>query len=161
MSDRRLYALLAGVAVVVLSAVAVGYARMRRLDRIEACALNLRTLHLVLNSGRDRLDPRWNEIPTGRAFWAGLPRWPVEPTRPVGPHLLVCPAFGRSEIGKAIDYRGPARPWLEMGPQEAIACDRPGNHGDAPANVLFKDGSLLPVPTDSEHWARALQSTAD
>jgi hypothetical protein len=132
-------------------------ARMRRADRTDECAVNLRHISMALG---EKSDPHWDDLPTGRAFWAAYPRWPRHDTFLLDPSHLLCPARGSKTIGE-IDYRGPSQSLRKLEPGDAIATDRPGNHGTGSINVLLRDGSLFPVTETADGWRRAQTTTSD
>ena len=160
MSDRRLYLVLGGVALVVFCACLVAYVSMRRHDRSDDCVLNMRRISLALLSAMNQRDERWDAIAPGRAFWAAYPNWPTRHDQ-LSPANLVCPVYGRSTAGVDIEYRGPAKSYRLLDHEDAVCSDRDVNHGKLPLNVLFKDGSCRPFPPDSDGWRKSLTTTSD
>ena len=60
---------------------------------------------------------------------------------------LQCPSVNHTISRRPIDYRGPARPWLELLPDDPLAADLQGNHRGA--SVLLKNGSVRYASTNS------------
>jgi hypothetical protein len=142
--------------VAIVGVLGASYASMRRRSEIEMCGVNLRTLYTAIRSGEHPDSPKWNEMGTGRAFLANYPNWPTHQPRPLD---LNCPVKGPS---LEIDYRGPARPLPQMGKDEPILSDRPGNHGpDHGGNVVLKTGAVYSCEKKDPLWAAAERSTRD
>ena len=156
-STARVGAIVGGVAVLgVLVALGVSFASMRKASNAQMCAANLRILYMAVRAG-DLLDsPRWDAVPTGRAFIASADRWPTVQRREFDP---CCPVKGTRDD---IDYRGPAVPPRQLKADDAFLADRPGNHGpDRGGNVAFKDGRIVEARDGDDAWARAARTTSD
>ena len=159
-ADRRRTALiLAGTGAAALSVAAVllvSFVSMRKRSDEERCRGNLVILSLALRSGELFDSPRWDEAGAGRAFLAQPQKWPVRVSRALE---YSCPVKGTRDD---LDYRGPARPLRQLGWDEPIAADRPGNHGPGKGgNVLLKSGAVHTVPEDHPLWAKAAATTSD
>jgi prepilin-type N-terminal cleavage/methylation domain-containing protein len=108
--------------------------------RRTACASNLRHLYQagLLYSSTHR--GAWPAA-TGSALWLAFVRTSPPLIGPDELDVLSCPVRGEGEPGRC-DYLGPRKPASGLKPGDALAADRPGNHGEGEAgNVLLKDGT--------------------
>lgn len=153
----RLWIVVGVVAALALTAVGiVAFAGMRRTSNAQLCAANLRVIYMAVRGGELLDSPRWDAVPTGRAFLYHVDKWPAVHKRPFTP---CCPVKGTNA---EIDYRGPARPPRELSKDDAFLADRPGNHGpEAGGNVVLKDGRLIEAGLGDAAWTRAAATTAD
>jgi len=146
-----------GAAFVVFCVFLVMVAKVRKRDRTDECAVNLRHIHMAMAMPDH---PRWDEMPSGRAFWMRYQDWPAHGTFKLHMSDVVCPVKG-GKPGEEIDYRGPSKSYRTLEPTDALASDRSGNHGAGPLNVLLKNGSLFPVEESTDGWRKAQSTTSD
>ena len=125
--------------------------RVRKRERVAACADNLRALlraemvNLSMTGRRGALP----DHPLGTPFW--------EQVRKTVPGLdahLACPAR-RGPISGGIDYWGPSEKLSRLQGNGPVGCDAPGNHGRGGGNVLLKSGDV--VESDGELWERCMK----
>lgn len=140
------------VVIGILSALLVprigGHGRHTRM----ACANNLRRLYqLSVLYGSTHKGALPEE--TGGALWLSF-AWSTPPL--IDPHqieVLNCPILGEEPTPGRTDYLGPRKSMAALKPTEALAADRPGNHGeDEGGNVLLKDGSVHYFDRDDPIW---------
>jgi hypothetical protein len=94
----------------------------------------------------------WPDVPEGN-YWVFCSRTTPPLIEAESRAVLRCPA--REEPNDECDYRGPKVPWTALLPDDPIAADRHGNHGDDDSiNVLFKDGSVMEAALDDPRWKR-------
>jgi hypothetical protein len=72
---------------------------------------------------------------------------------------LQCPSVNHKLSYRAIDYRGPARPWLDLLPDDPVAADLEDNHRGA--SVLLKSGAIQYASKGSFLYQRAMQETRE
>ena len=148
---------IAGAALaVVAAAILVSFlASARKRSNLGRCSWNLVQIGIALRGGDLFDSPRWDGLPCGRAFLAGRERWPMRQRRELD---LACPVRGGRDIG----YRGPARSLRQIGLDEPVCADRPGNHGPgAGGNVLRKTGEVVAAAEGDPLWSLAAQTTSD
>lgn len=153
----RLWLAVGAVAAVALTAVGiVAFAGMRRTSNAQLCAANLRVIYMSIRGGELLDSPRWDAVPTGRAFLYHVDKWPAVQKRPFDP---CCPV---KATNAEIDYRGPAQAPRRMSNGDPFLADRPGNHGtEAGGNVVLKDGRVIEAGLGDAVWTRAAVTTAD
>jgi hypothetical protein len=120
-------------------------------DDKRLCQENLLIFHQALMIAQDK--PAGLPQETGRAFLIGIAQ------KEGVNHALMCPAVSRGDTLRAVDYRGPARPWAELGPEDPVMVDLQGNHRGV--MVLFKNGQIEYAPKDSPLYRRGLDATQD
>jgi len=74
-------------------------------------------------------------------------------------HALMCPAVNRSGTLRAVDYRGPAKPWAELLPEDPVVADLEGNHRGL--MVLRKNGQIEYASRGSPLYRQTLENTKD
>jgi len=115
------------------------------------CPSNLRQLHQLGTASAASPHGRWPDA-TGSALWRSFGEMKLPLIGPESLEVLSCPLKGDGEPGRC-DYLGPRRPASELGPGDALAGDRPGNHGEpGSGNVLFKDGSVREFEASHPIW---------
>src|SRR6185436_3165004 len=84
-------------------------------DEKRLCQENLQIFYQAVKLAEERP----NGIPTGvgRQFLIAIAQ-----NERVN-HALVCPAVSRSATLRAVDFRGPARPWSELKPEDPLMAD--------------------------------------
>lgn len=119
--------------------------------RAAACASNLRQLYQLGVVYASAHDGHW---PTakGSAFWLAFTKTAPPLIGQDELEVLLCPVKGEPEPGHC-DYLGPALPFPELQPGDALAADKPGNHGDGRAgNILLKNGSVREFEYSEPIW---------
>ncbi|HLJ77212.1 MAG TPA: hypothetical protein VKT75_07355 [Acidobacteriaceae bacterium] len=67
--------------------------------------------------------------------------------------VLACPVRGEWEPG-GCDYLGPKTPYTQLKPGDALAADKPGNHGEGHAgNILLRDGTVREIEDSDPIWS--------
>jgi len=74
-------------------------------------------------------------------------------------HALMCPAVNRNGTLRAVDYRGPAKPWADLLPEDPVVVDLEGNHRGV--MVLRKNGQIEYASRGSTLYRQALDQSKD
>ena len=74
-------------------------------------------------------------------------------------HALMCPSVNRGSTLRAVDYRGPAKPWTDLLPEDPVLVDLEGNHRGV--MVLMKNGQIEYASRGSALYRRALEGTKE
>ena len=78
---------------------------------------------------------------------------PLVPSEELG--LFSCPVRDEELGAGECDYLGPIKPFGQLKPEDPLAADKEGNHGEGqPINVLFKDGSVLDAAPGDALWKK-------
>ena len=117
----------------------------------QLCQENLLIFYQAVKLAEDR--PAGVSRAVGRAFLISIAQ-----TERVN-HAVMCPAVNRNSTLRAVDYRGPRKPWAELLPDDPAVVDLEGNHRGV--MVLFKDGRIEYAPRGSAAYRRAIESTQD
>ncbi len=144
--------ILAGtVAVSILSALFLPLFSGGRCNTGNRCAGNLRQLYQLGCIYASTHHGQWPEA-KGSELWLSFAK--MSPPLIETDHLevLLCPVKGDADPGQC-DYLGPRSCWSELGPHDALAADKPGNHGEGlSGNVLLKDGSVQEYEYSHPIW---------
>jgi len=145
--------ILAGVfAAVIAAALLVPSVGGHGHGRLGACAGNLRQLYQLGAVYAATHRGEWPRA-TGSELWISFTHSTPPLIDPDSLEVLLCPVKDQSGIG-ACDYLGPRKPVSELKSDEALAADKPGNHGTGRGgNVLLKDGSVLEFDAAHPVWA--------
>ena len=122
-----------------------------RRAKITACAGNLRQLYRL---GTDYGSTHKGEWPTGKgtALWLSFSKTDPPLLSSDDLEVLGCQVHGGWEPGQC-DYLGPRKPVSQLKPGDALAADKPGNHGEGIAgNVLLRDGSVAEYEPSHPIW---------
>jgi len=115
------------------------------------CSSNLRQLYQLGALYASTHQGKWPDA-TGSALWLSFAKTspPLIPSEEL--EVLLCPVRGESELGQC-DYLGPSKPVSQLKPGDALAADKPGNHGEGyGGNVLLRDGSIAEYESLHPIW---------
>jgi hypothetical protein len=115
------------------------------------CQENLLIFHQAVKLAEER--PAGVTPLVGRAFLISIGQ--IEKVN----HALMCPAVNRNGTLRAVDYRGPGKPWAELLPEDPVVVDLEGNHRGV--MVLRKNGQIEYASRGSALYRRALEETKD
>lgn len=119
-----------------------------RSAQVRTCAQNLRILHRT-GSAYAATQQAWPDS-TGEELWKTFTRTTPPLLKDEAVEVLVCPVLGSDSSPGETDYRGPRMPWKSLAPNDPLAADKPGNHGESGGCMLYKDGRVEEV--DDAAW---------
>ncbi len=150
-----------GIALIFCAMAVIFFVALKKRDRLEVCRMNLHYLWMETGTASPADEQRWDDVPTGGAFWTGYLKWPSRTVRPIRQSHLLCPVLAPVKYRTGTDYRGPAKSYRLLDAGDPVGADAPGNHGAAEGGtVVLKSGALFVVKPADPLWARAAETTS-
>lgn len=118
------------------------------------CRNNLRQLYQLGTVHAHQHQGQWPEA-GDENLWVVFTRMKPPLISPDEVDILRCPVLDEDLQPGESHYLAPKVPWSKLGPNDPIAADRPGNHGDQEGRcVLLKSGNVVEIHRGDRLWRR-------